>query len=298
MRNAEEFLRAIADPARPRIPGRTILVFAHPDDETLACGALLPRLEDVTVVHVTDGAPRNGEDARRRGFDTPADYAAARRGELAAAVALAGLAEERLLFLDVADQGAAFALADIARRLAPLLQDADRVITHAYEGGHPDHDAVCWAVHAALQLLEAPGSSARTLSPRGRGQGEGGATPSNKSPPLTRPARIEVPLYRLGPDGGWLRQTFEEAGGTILHLTAAERELKARMIAAHASQAETLAGFGVADERYRLAPAHDFGRLPNGGELLYERYGWGLTGPRWLDLAAGAARDLRLERAA
>jgi LmbE family N-acetylglucosaminyl deacetylase len=262
-------LSAITDPGRPRIPGRTILVFAHPDDESLACGALLPRLEDVTIVHVTDGAPRNGEDARRRGFDTPADYAAARRRELAAAVALAGVAEARLLCLDVADQGAAFALAEVARRLAPMLEGADLVITHTYEGGHPDHDAVCWAVHAALGLLAGLG-----------------------------PALIEVPLYRLGPDGGWQRQSFEEGGGAVLHLALAERELKARMIAAHASQAETLAGFGVADEHYRAAPDYDFAQLPNGGALLYERYGWGLTGQRWLDLAADAARDLRLERAA
>jgi len=292
MRNVEDCLRAITDPARPRFPGRTILVFAHPDDETLACGALLSRLDGLLIIHATDGAPRNGDDARRRGFDTPADYAAARRRELAAAVALAGVTEERLLSLDVADQGAAFALADIARRLALLLENADLVITHAYEGGHPDHDAVCWAVHAALGRL-----GAGTLSPARRGQGDGGPTSPESSLPLTRPALVEVPLYRLGADGSWLRQTFEE-GGAVLRLTPAERDLKGRMIAAHASQAETLAGFGVADERYRLAPAYDFGRLPNGGALLYERYGWGLTGQRWLDLVADAARDARLERAA
>jgi hypothetical protein len=64
------------------------------------------------------------------------------------------------------------------------------------------------------------------------------------------------------------------------------------------SQAGTLAGFGIADERYWAAPRYDFGALPNGGALLYERYGWGLTGARWLELAAEAARDLRLDRAA
>jgi hypothetical protein len=34
----------------------------------LACGALLPRLADVTVLHVTDGAPRDLVDARGSGF--------------------------------------------------------------------------------------------------------------------------------------------------------------------------------------------------------------------------------------
>lgn len=260
----------IADPERPRLPGRTVLVFAHPDDETLACGALLPRLEDAGIVHVTDGAPRNVEDARRHGFPTAAEYAAARRRELEGAMSLAGLPASRLTCLGVPDQGGAYALADVARRLAPLLGSADLVITHAYEGGHPDHDAVCWAVQAALGTV------------------------------AKRPVLIEVPLYRLGPDGGWLRQSFgaDEAGETILRLTPAERALKERMIAAHASQAETLSGFGAAGERYRAAPRHDFGRLPNGGALLYERHGWGLAGERWLELVADATRDVGMERAA
>ncbi|MGA0596027.1 PIG-L deacetylase family protein [Enterovirga sp. CN4-39] len=268
--DAASILARITGPTRPRIPGRTVLVFAHPDDETLACGALLPRLEDVTIVHVTDGAPRNGEDARRRGFATPADYAAARRNELRAAMALAGVPGDRVTCLGVPDQGAAFALAEIARRLVPILDGADVAVTHAYEGGHPDHDAVCWAVHGALGLVSAP-----------------------------RPALVEAPLYRLGPDGGWLRQTFaEEEGVAILRVTEAERELKRGMVAAHASQSRTLAHFTVSDEPFRLAPTPDFGSLPNGGALLYEQYGWGLTGGQWLELAADAARALRQERAA
>lgn len=263
-------LARIADPARPRIGGRTVLVFAHPDDETLACGALLPRLEDVRVIHVTDGAPRNGEDARRHGFDTPSAYAAARQAEVRAAVSLAGIGAERLTCMGVPDQGAAHALADIARRLVPLLAAADLVITHSYEGGHPDHDAVCWAVHAAAGLSA------------GRG-----------------PDLVEVPLYRLAPDGDWLRQDFAESDGAVfLRLTPVERELKSRMVAAHASQADTLAGFGAADEAYRAATASDLARLPNGGALLYERHGWSLTGARWLELISKAVRDLALERAA
>ncbi len=270
MKNVESFLRAITDPARPRIPGRTILVFAHPDDETLACGAILSRLDDVAIVHVTDGAPRNGDDARRHGFASPAEYAAARQAELLAAMELAGVRGEQLFSLGAADQGVAFALADIARRIAPMLEGADLVITHTYEGGHPDHDAVCWAVQAGLGMIVGP-----------------------------RPALIEVPLYCSAPHGGWLRQSFGNGpDDAALQLTPGERELKARMIAAHATQAGTLSGFGVAAERYRIAPSYNFSQLPNGGALLYERYGWGLTGQRWLELAADAARALRLGHAA
>jgi LmbE family N-acetylglucosaminyl deacetylase len=266
-------LSAIANPARPPIAARTVIVFAHPDDETLACGALLPRLRDVTIVHVTDGAPRSGEDARRFGFSGVSEYAAARAAELRAAMRIAGVGEDRLLSLDVPDQGTPLALADVARRLLPLLTGAEFVITHSYEGGHPDHEAVCWAVHAACRLL------AREVSP---------------------PAIVDVPLYRLGPDGGWLHQDFGEGGPEIavLRLTDQERDLKARMLAAHASQAGTLGPFGVADEPYRAAPAYDFSVLPHGGALLYERENWGLTGARWLELAADAYRELRLDEAA
>lgn len=265
--STEAILASIADPARPPIAERMVLVFAHPDDETLACGALLPRLEDVSIVHVTDGAPRNGEDARRFGFAGPAEYASARDAELRAAMRIAGVPEDRLFGLGVPDQGTPFALADVARRLVPILAEADVVITHSYEGGHPDHEAVCFAVHAARALLASDGS-----------------------PPIM----VDVPLYRLGPEGGWLHQSFGEDGATVLRLTEDERERKRRMLAAYASQAGTLGPFGVADEPYRAAPSYDFGVLPYGGGLLYERENWGLTGARWLELAAEASRDLGL----
>lgn len=269
MRSVAEVLAAIADPARPLVRERVAIVVAHPDDETLGVGALLPRLVDVTLVHVTDGAPRGGEDARRHGFPSPEDYATARRHELAAATGLAGMPADRLICLGVPDQGVASRVAETARRLVPLIRDAEVVLTHAYEGGHPDHDATAFAVHAASRMI---GQS----SARG-------------------PAIVDFPLYRLGPEGGWLRQSFaDERGAAVLRLTAAERDLKRRMIAAHATQRETLEGFGAADEWFRPAPSYDFTALPNEGALLYERYGWGLTGARWRDLVSAAQAELGL----
>ncbi len=69
------------------IATRLMIVVAHPDDETIGIGGQLRRLRDVSLLHVTDGAPRDGEDAGRHGFAALADYAAARRQELAEALA-------------------------------------------------------------------------------------------------------------------------------------------------------------------------------------------------------------------
>lgn len=89
---AEAFLSALADPARPAINSAGVaIVLAHPDDETLGCGAQLPRLRGATIICVTDGAPRNPIYARAHGFGDPDAYACARQDELRSALAHAGI---------------------------------------------------------------------------------------------------------------------------------------------------------------------------------------------------------------
>lgn len=269
----EAFLAALHDPARGLLPFRAVIVLAHPDDETIACGSLLPRLGEVTLLHVTDGAPRNGNDAVAQGFASPAEYAAARRRELEAAMALGGVTADRIIWLGCADQEAAGCLVKLAFDLAPRLKGADIVLTHAYEGGHPDHDATAFAVHAATALLRAGGSA---------------------------PAIVEMPLYRWGPEG-WTNQSFAPAAETrdiVLELSPREQEMKRAMLAAHRSQQQMLAQFSVTEERFRIAPLYDFAELPNGGKLLYERMAWGLTGARWLEYSRATLAELRLGAAA
>lgn len=251
----------------------TALVVAHPDDEVIGGGALLTRLPQAVVLHVTDGAPRNERDMRAAGFAGWRDYAAARRRETEAALALAGLGAERLRCLGIPDQQATLDLAALARQVAAFLRDRScaAVLTHAYEGGHPDHDATAFAVHAACRLL------AR----------DGGAVPE-----LTEMAGYHAQ------DGGVATGVFLPHPGAgpveVVELDAAMQNLKRRMLDCHATQGTVLAPFSAAAERFRRAPRYDFALPPHPGTLHYERYDWGMTGERWRRLAQAALDELRL----
>ena len=50
--------------------GRTLVIVAHPDDETITCGGLLQRMRDPCVVFATDGAPEDAYFWSRLRVDT------------------------------------------------------------------------------------------------------------------------------------------------------------------------------------------------------------------------------------
>jgi N-acetylglucosamine malate deacetylase 2 len=268
-------LQALRDRDHPAIKaGHVAIVFAHPDDETIGCGAQLQRLRNVTLVLLTDGAPRGGADARAAGFPNSEAYAEARRRELVAIMRRCGLFENALVCFQTPDQESAFHLPENSRRLASLMQrrGITAVITHCYEGGHPDHDAAAFVVHAAARLVRTHYGKHTSI--------------------------LEMPLYRVG-EFGAVNQSFVPEPNfpeTTLRLNAEERELKRRLVAHYATQARVLAGFQLNEEKFRVAPNYDFSALPNGGKLFYESYDWGLTGEQWLALARGATADLLPEQ--
>jgi len=256
--------------------GELLVIAAHPDDDVIGAGALMARLPRVRVLYVTDGAPRDGRDARAHGFADVAAYAAARRSEAESAVAFAGLPPERLAWLGVADQQATFSLDRLAMALREAIAALQPrvVLTHAYEGGHPDHDATAFAVHAAL-------------------------APIPPAPPaVARPELLEFAGYHASPDGGRAEDFLPAADCPPLtfELDARARRLKTAMFACHASQAGVLAQFSIAREQVRRAPRYDFSRAPHPGALLYERPGsgaeWGIDGARWRREAAAARQRL------
>lgn len=255
---------------------RCLVVVAHPDDETIGLGARLGRLDPVEVVHVTDGAPRD------RRFVPPelagigrARYIALRREELARALALCDVPATKLRCLGAIDQEAIDEVPRLAWELLDLFARArpEVVITHAYEGGHPDHDATALVVHAAARLVRRCGAAS--------------------------PQIVEAASYHAAP-GHLVTGEFLPHPGTpelALRLSDEEAARKRAMLACFASQKGTLAPFGAEIERFRPAPAYDFRRPPHAGTLHYERLGFSRDGARFRELAAKALARLGLDRA-
>jgi N-acetylglucosamine malate deacetylase 2 len=251
--------------------GCVALVAAHPDDETIGLGARLADLDEPWVFHVTDGAPRDMRDAAAHGFATREDYARARREELIEALTLAGIPEERCLSGGVADQEGSCDLAGLARLLIDFLREyrPARIFAPAYEGGHPDHDATAFAVHAACRLVDRP------------------------------PEIYEYSLYHCRQGSLVAFEFLPYAGVEVetLVLSACERERKRRMIDCFATQRETLAQFGVEIERRRPAPAYDFSLPPRAECIYYDRFPWGIRSDAWLENARAASAALGLSGA-
>ncbi len=252
-----------------------LFIVAHADDEVLAAGAQLGSFGKVSMIHTTDGAA-NRRVARTCGFATRAEYAQARRAELRAALAAGGVAAE-CHELGIRCLDASFRLAAMARRLTRLIRRIapDLVFTQVYEGGHADHDATAFAVHAALRRLPAP-------------------------PPLweltgyhREPSHRETEHRETGPI---VRGKFPSAGGapTVrLPLGPGARAQKRRMLDAFRSQLDVVAQFPLDAEMFRPAPEYDFTEPPHAGPLGHESEGFGIDPRLWQALVRVAERQLR-----
>ena len=236
--------------------GHVVIVVAHPDDEVIGAGALLGHLRRVTIIHTTDGSPRDPADAVRAGFATREEYAAARRRELECALRLAGVAPECAISLGFTDQESIFQLPQLCARLAEQLAllDVDIFLTQPYEGGHPDHDATAFAMQRCI------GNSGRLF---------------------------EITSYHAR-NGALETGVFlpDREAAIVRALTPEDARRKRGMLDCFRSQACVLRDFPVVPEQFRRAPRYDFSRPPHDGPLHYEGLPWGITGARWRELAA------------
>ncbi|HVN01953.1 MAG TPA: PIG-L family deacetylase [Caulobacteraceae bacterium] len=238
-------LDAIADPSRADIDAADVaIVTAHPDDEMVAFGVVMRRLKGVRVVLATDGSPRDMITQRHLGFPTVEAYRDARHAELLSSLALAGVPASALIRLEIPDKEAAHNLAVLADKLRAVFAETGirAVLTHAYEGGHPDHDAVAAAVALATR-----GSAIEV---------------------------VESPFYRSR-DGRYSVQSFVPFEGIPIvetRLTPEEAAHKRAMVACYPSQTELLNGFRPRVERFRHPPTYDFTQPPNGGDVEFERH--------------------------
>lgn len=252
------------------LQGLWLVIAAHPDDEIIGCGGLLQRHPAHAIVYLTEGAPK---DRRLRGANaglSRSAYAALRRRETRACHALLGSSQEQLFWLDFPDQELIFSLLEAAQRVAALLTTLrpQLVIGHAYEGGHPDHDAAAFIARASRRL-------AAELNP----------------PPLLwemtsyHHAHGQLSVGRFLPHAGREWRCV---------LSPSERQLKRRMLSAHASQAEVLEPFfACEEERFREAGPTDFGAAPHPGPLHYERLGWPLRAATFCEQARAAEAHIR-----
>ncbi len=274
--------------------GPILIVCAHPDDETLFASAVLMRHpQDVFVLHLTDGAP---EDPRARPFGWPdrAAYAAERQRELIAAFDTLGLPTHQRAYFGIVDQCLVFRLATVVPKLCLLLQEQrpSIVFTHAYEGGHPDHDAASLAVKLALAQARALGVRPPVLA-EFAGYHAGHLAGHHVADHAAHHARAQhrdamptlIPLQ-------FDRTRHPHAQVSTVSLTMRERHLKRGALACFASQTAVIQQFPVDAERYRLAPAYDYTQPPS-DSVMYEQW-WGhwMDARRWCRVAAPALGGL------
>ncbi|MBV8493585.1 MAG: PIG-L family deacetylase [Alphaproteobacteria bacterium] len=178
-------------------------------------------------------------------------------------------------------------LVSLTRRVEEIFEQERpaAVITHAYEGGHPDHDASAFAVHAACALMPAlPTTLEMALYHRRDGHLVSGEF--LPSAPRRKPGRTPPSLERL--NNGSRLPPGPELNPVDLELNREELRRKQQMIDSFATQRWLLMQLDWTTERLRIAPDYDFGAPPHPGELHYETLGWDIAGAGWRRRAVAA----------
>lgn len=213
-----------------------LILAAHPDDETIACSGLLQRTTNSLVVFATDGAPPQYRFEKK--FRSLQQYSDMRFEEASTALACIPHSSFRRLarrdgtwfvdqhlFLDLPE--ACVSLLRIARDFSP-----DTIVSHAFEGGHIDHDACHFLAQRAANSLNIPA--------------------------------LEFPLYWKADDGRDIFQRFREQRTDEFALTLSPQEIsvKQQMLAKYRTQQSLTHVFAQQSERFRPMHPPDHGAPP------------------------------------
>ena len=240
--------------------GRALVIVAHPDDECIAFGALLQRIEQPTVLYCTDGAPFDPYFWQER-YGTREAYAELRKAEARRALRSVGVSGVQFLADDARAEGRLvdqelYRAIPLAYRLLQQKIEAlkpNALLTLAYEGGHPDHDTCNFLT---AQLATETGIAA-----------------------------YEAPLYnRAGWDGDRVNprglQRFIRDAGEVIEIAPTNTELqrKRTMCEQYPSQGDFLQIFDISREVVRRLAPYDYSRPPHEGTLNYEAWRWRMAG--------------------
>ena len=247
---------------------QALFLVAHPDDETIGASAALSRLRNSLVIYVTDGAPH--DELFWSSFRGSREaYARLRLQEAKTALALAGITSQRIMSLGAADRDSIYEVPILAEKLLAILRwfRPALVITHPYEGGHPDHDAAALVANISRRCLQREHRST--------------------------PVFLEMTSYHARDGRCETGEFLQDSSGTLdailtIELSPEERAKKKKMMEHFASQGQVLQGFPIGAERLREARDYDFTLPPHAGPLWYELLGWPMRGARWRELAAQA----------
>ena len=211
--------------------GRVLIFAAHPDDETIACGGLLQRASISLVLFAVDGAPRRY--AFEQKFGSLRAYSEERFREASRALGLV----PRCSFGRLARKdGTSFADQHLFRELGEAFASLERMtrdfspdllVSHAFEGGHIDHDACHILAKQTACALSVP--------------------------------HLEFPLYWRTTQGQDVFQRFRDRRNDeiVVQLSSQELRVKQQMLAEYKTQREQTSVFAVVTERFRPMAERD-----------------------------------------
>jgi N-acetylglucosamine malate deacetylase 2 len=206
---------------------RVLVLAAHPDDESIGCAGLLQRARQGLVVFAVDGAPPQYSFEKQ--FGSLQNYSRIRFEEASGALrSIPEVSARRLTRPDgtaFVDQHLVLELPEAFASLCQMVSDfaPSLIVSHAFEGGHVDHDA--------CHVLAKEASAEFGLK------------------------HLEFPLYWRETNGKDVFQRFRPNGSSesVLQLTSQELHTKRQMLTEYRTQQDLTSVFTLENERFRCA---------------------------------------------